>query len=171
MGFIRGFPPIARPDAQILILGSMPSRESLARQRYYAHPRNAFWPIMAELLAFSDADDTDDAYQQRTENLTRNGIALWDVLQACFRSGSLDSAIDDSSIVTNDFPDFFARQPMIERIFFNGAKAEALYLRHVFPAIGEPCSLLPLQRLPSTSPANAGMSREQKLDAWRIITE
>jgi hypoxanthine-DNA glycosylase len=166
MAHVRGFPPIARPDARILILGSMPSRESLARQQYYAHPRNAFWPVVTQLLGI-DAE----SYPERSAALARRGVALWDVLQACFRSGSLDSAIDDRSIVTNDFPAFFDAHPDIRRVFFNGAKAEAVYRRHVLPLLAEPAAALPLLRLPSTSPAHAGMSLAQKTTAWRAITE
>ena len=164
MSQIEGFPPIAQPDAVTLILGSMPSRESLARQQYYAHPRNAFWPILCELLGISATD-----YAQRTRLVAAREIAIWDVLQACFRPGSLDSAIDDTTIVTNDFRGFFTAHPLITRVFFNGAKAEALYRRHVRPLIGNESADMTLRRLPSTSPAHAGMSREQKLQAWQTL--
>jgi len=166
MAHVRGFPPIARPEARILILGSMPSRESLARQQYYAHPRNAFWPIVTQLLGLAGDD-----YAERTAALARRGVALWDVLQACFRSGSLDSAIDDRTIVTNDFPAFFSAHPRIRAVYFNGAKAESVYRRHVLPVLAAPAAGLPLSRLPSTSPANAGMSPRQKAAAWRVICD
>ena len=164
MAHVRGFPPISRPDARILILGSMPSRESLARQQYYAHPRNAFWPILTALLEINA-----DAYAERTAQVVRRGVAIWDVLQACYRSGSLDSAIDERSIVANDFPGFYRRHPRIRRVFFNGAKAESVYRRHVLPVLSGRAAGLPLQRLPSTSPAHAGMSLERKTAAWRDI--
>jgi len=163
---IRGFAPISRPEARILILGSMPSRESLAQQRYYAHPRNGFWPIMSALFKLQDQD-----YERRAQQLTRKGVAVWDVLKACFRSGSLDSAIDDRTIVTNDFQAFYAGHPAISRVFFNGAKAESVYLKHVLPGLGKTASAHRLQRLPSTSPAHAGVSLEQKTDAWRVILD
>jgi hypoxanthine-DNA glycosylase len=163
---IRGFPPIARPDARVLILGSMPSRESLAQQRYYAHPRNGFWPIISDLLELREPD-----YERRADQLSQKGVAVWDVLKACLRSGSLDSDIDDRTIVTNDFQDFYARHPLISWVYFNGAKAESVYLKHVLPGLGEPASGHDLLRLPSTSPAHAGMSLQQKTRAWRVIVE
>lgn len=166
MSYVHGFPPISRADARILILGSMPSRESLLRQRYYAHPRNGFWPIMAGLLEFDKGD-----YEKWILQVKHNGIAIWDVLQACYRSGSLDSAIDSSTIVTNDFREFFADHRHISRVFFNGAKAESVYLKHVLPGLHGPAAKLRLQRLPSTSPAHAAMSLEQKMKAWSIILE
>jgi len=166
MTFARGFPPVHREDARILILGSMPSRESLAQQRYYAHPRNAFWPIVTGLLEIPAED-----YPERCEGLRRRQVALWDVLQACFRSGSLDSAIDDSSIVTNDFAGFFEMHRAVRRVYFNGAKAESLYRKHVLPGLQGHAADLPLRRLPSTSPAHAGMSLQHKRNAWRVIVE
>lgn len=164
MPFIQGFPPISQVDAHTLILGSMPSRESLSQQRYYAHPRNSFWPIVCELLGMNSTD-----YAQRAELLKSSGMALWDVLQACFRNSSLDSDIDDSTIVTNDFESFFKKHKQIERVFFNGAKAESVYLRHVLPGLPDQFTRISLQRLPSTSPANAGMTVTQKRQAWRAI--
>ena len=164
MGRIEGFPPISRSDSRILILGSMPSRESLLQQRYYAHPRNGFWPIVCELFGENSPD-----YAQRTELLKSRGVAVWDVLQACFRSSSLDSDIDDSTIVTNDFAAFLQKHRQIDRVFFNGAKAESVYLRHVIPGLPTTCEHIKLQRLPSTSPANAGMTLAQKRHAWKAI--
>jgi TDG/mug DNA glycosylase family protein len=166
MARVRGFPPISRPDARILILGSMPSRESLARRQYYAHPRNAFWPILTDLLQIEAT-----AYEERVEQVKRRRVAIWDVLEACFRSGSLDSAIDDESLVANDFSAFYTGHPNIERVFFNGAKAEAVYRRRVLPTLSGTAAALPLQRLPSTSPAHAGMSLQRKKAAWRVLIE
>jgi hypoxanthine-DNA glycosylase len=166
MGQVRGFPPISRPDARILILGSMPSRESVARQQYYAHPRNGFWPILTALLGIEAS-----SYDERAAQVVRSGVAIWDVLQTCIRAGSLDSAIDDRSMVTNDFRAFFHGHPHIRRIYFNGAKAEAVYRKHVLPSLSGTVVSLPLQRLPSTSPAHAGMTMEQKLTAWRSLID
>ncbi len=164
MAHIQGFPPICRSDAHTLILGSMPSRESLARQKYYAHPRNSFWPIVTRLLDITATD-----YSNRALQITAGGIAIWDVLQACTRHSSLDSDIDDRSIVTNDFRTFYEEHPGITRVFFNGAKAESVYTRHVLPDLAVRQSEIKLQRLPSTSPAHAGMTADQKLEKWRAI--
>lgn len=160
----RSFPPIARPDARLLILGSMPGKVSLRDQQYYAHPQNAFWKITAEILGF----DATTPYADRATALQDHRIALWDVLQSCTRESSLDADIDPSTIVPNDFTRFFAKHPAIRRVCFNGAKAATLFARHVTPTL--PAALaLELFQLPSTSPANAGVSRAEKLRAWRVI--
>jgi TDG/mug DNA glycosylase family protein len=164
MSRIEGFPPLARSDARVLVLGSMPSRESLARQQYYAHPRNAFWPIMSRLFGLRET-----AYTARAAELTAHGVAVWDVLRTCTRPGSLDSAIDEASIVTNDFAAFFAAHPDIRRVFFNGAKAESVYLRRVLPSLAGAAAALPHHRLPSTSPAHAGLDLDAKTAAWRAL--
>src|SRR5690606_28486851 len=150
------------PGARVVVLGSMPGVASLRQQQYYAHPRNAFWPIAASVFGF----DARASYDARRDALVSAGVALWDVLQACERPGSLDANIDTASIVPNDFDAFFVAHPRIERVCFNGGKAAALYRRHVLPA-------LTLQRqlqyvdLPSTSPAHAAMSRQEKLALWQ----
>jgi len=166
MARVRGFPPISRPDARILILGSMPSRESLARRQYYAHPRNAFWPILTDLLEIEAT-----AYEERVEQVKRRRVAIWDVLKTCYRPGSLDSAIDERSLVTNDFRSFFDVHPFIRAAFFDGAKAESVYRKHVLPGLSGAADKLPLTRLPSTSPAHAGMTLEQKKAAWRVLLD
>jgi double-stranded uracil-DNA glycosylase len=76
---IQSFPPIADAQATRLILGSMPGAASLAAGQYYAHPQNAFWRIMGELLGFAP----NAPYADRVEALRRARIAVWDVLQFC----------------------------------------------------------------------------------------
>ena len=161
---LRSFPPIASRAARVLVLGSMPGAMSLRLQQYYAHPQNAFWKIMAELFGF----DATASYVARTVALIRNKVALWDVLAACTREGSLDSDIDDRSIVANDFAAFFKAHPHVQRVCFNGAKAEAVYRKHVLPHLTTKHAIDYL-RLPSTSPAHAGMRLADKLDAWRVV--
>ncbi len=166
MADVRSFPPIERKDARVLILGSMPGLESLKRKQYYAHPRNAFWPIMSSLYGLAAP-----GYRERARELAEKGVAVWDVLKACFRPGSLDADIDDSTIVVNDFQGFFDGHPAVDRVFFNGGKACSVYRRHVLPRLDPRCAALPLIRLPSTSPANAGMNLEQKSRAWRVVRD
>ncbi|MEX0729629.1 MAG: DNA-deoxyinosine glycosylase [Aquisalimonadaceae bacterium] len=165
MSRVYGFPPHARADAQILILGSMPGKASLRERKYYAHPRNAFWPIICTIL---DAP-MERSYEERVSSLLEHRIALWDVLKTCVRGSSLDSDIDEASIVPNDFEAFFARHPAIRRVCFNGAKAEAAFMRYVKPALPAVPAELAYFRLPSTSPANASFSFDQKLNAWRAV--
>jgi len=162
-----GFPYSAHSDAKVLILGSMPSRKSLAADQYYAHPQNSFWPIMGELFGF----DAGLEYEARLERLRESGIALWDVAHQCDRPGSLDSAIKLESVVANDFESFFKMHPHIRSVFFNGRKAEELYRRLVLPVLPEGLRETDLFLLPSTSPANAGMKRSQKLEVWKIVRQ
>ncbi|MDE1546317.1 DNA-deoxyinosine glycosylase [Dechloromonas agitata] len=160
---IRSFPPVAAPDARRLILGSMPGEASLSAGQYYAHPRNAFWRIMGDLLGAGPALP----YPARLARLTAAGIALWDVVADCERRGSLDAAIVRESVQANDFRHFFAEHPGIEQIFFNGTAAENLFRRHVLPRLdGVPREL---HRLPSTSPAHAARGYAEKLAAWSVI--
>lgn len=162
---IQSFDAVSRASANVLILGSMPGKASLTAQEYYAHPRNAFWMIMEQLFGISSSAP----YPQRLRQLTVKRVALWDVMQACRRKSSLDSDIVDASIVPNDFVSFFDAHPKIDRVYFNGAKAESSYRRHVSPlfASDDPVAYV---RLPSTSPAHAAMSLQQKIAAWKQIT-
>lgn len=162
MSDIESFPPLADSNARILILGSIPGVASLQAGQYYAHPRNQFWRILGDLLGFDYKAD----YASKSLALRNAGIAVWDVVKACHRSGSLDASIDKQSIVANDFAGFLESHPDIVRVFFNGATAEQTFLRLVQPSLT--CKLM-LQRLPSTSPAHAGLSYQQKLDCWRCL--
>ena len=163
MTTIHSFPPIISENAHTLILGSMPGIASLTAQAYYAHPRNAFWPIMGEL--FEAGPNLN--YEDRVGALRRHGIAVWDVMKLCTRTGSLDSAIVESSIEINDFATLLEHHPSINRIFFNGAKAANSYRRYAPTTVhtAEVTTAL----LPSTSPAHASMSFEAKLAAWAVV--
>jgi len=161
---IKSFPSVADRDARILILGSIPGVESLRQQQYYAHPRNAFWPIMGRLFGF----DASLTYADRLAQLRKNGVALWDVAHRCIRPGSLDSAIDHASVEPNDFVSFFQIHKEIHHICFNGRKAEELFRRMVSPHLA---TIPECHLLPSTSPAHAALDLEQKLARWRLITE
>jgi hypoxanthine-DNA glycosylase len=159
----RGFPPIARDDARVLILGSLPSRASLRAGEYYAHPRNAFWKIMQVIAGASGS------YASRCRSLQQMRIAVWDVLSCSVRPGSLDADIDMTSAVPNDFERFFAGHRDIRQVCFNGRKAEQMFGRYVQPVqeCGEPAFAL----LPSTSPAHASLTFAEKLEIWRGIIE
>lgn len=152
------FSPISHPTATVLILGTMPSEQSLAANQYYGHPRNAFWKIICNVLETPFTTD----YEERKNILLENRIALWDVLEACVREGSLDSAIEQE--VPNDFDSFLKAHPNIKYICFNGQKAAKYFKQYV--GVGDRYTLL---TLPSTSPANAGMSFEKKLMEWESI--
>lgn len=159
----QSFPPAARADAHILVLGSMPGVASLRAQQYYAHPRNLFWPFMSEIFGVPIAVD----YKARLARVHAHGIAIWDVLAACERPGSLDGHIVRDSEVANDFTGFFAQHPKLQRICLNGGKAAALFARHVLGPQPELRTRFEIVAVPSTSPANAGQSRAAKLAIWR----
>ena len=157
---LESFPPLVAPGARILILGNMPGAQSLAEQRYYAHPRNAFWRITGALFGF----DAAGPYPDRVAALTAAGVAVWDVLKFCRRPGSLDASVDPDSMVANDFGSFFGTYPTIDALYFNGAAAQKNYRRLV--TVDRPVNHT---LLPSTSPALA-VPFETKLVAWQSIT-
>lgn len=163
MTLVHGFPPLADPRAELLILGSMPGRASLQADQYYAHPRNAFWPILGRVLGFAPAAP----YAERCAHLCAGRVALWDVLEACVRPGSLDADIDEASIRPNDFATFFAAHARVRQVLFNGAMAEKSYRRHVMSGLPPAAAALPVRRMPSTSPAHAALSLEQKVAVWQ----
>ncbi|MDT8370874.1 MAG: DNA-deoxyinosine glycosylase [Gammaproteobacteria bacterium] len=159
------FTAIANDDAHILVLGSMPGVESLNQQRYYAHPRNAFWPIITTILEL----EAGLSYQQRCASLIANKIALWDVLQSCQRQGSLDSNIEPETIIVNNFTAFLQQHPALKVIVFNGAKAEQIFNKYVLPTLSENQLTITRKRLPSTSPAHAAISFQQKCVCWQQL--
>ena len=139
----------------------MPSAASLAKGEYYAHPRNAFWKIMSALVGANP----DAAYRDRVAALRESGIALWDVVAECERRGSLDSAIRNAR--QNDIAGFLAKHPGVRIVALNGGKARDIFHRDIFPQLPERRrNGLRIASLPSTSPANAGMTFAQKRAEW-----
>ncbi len=159
------FPAAAPADIRVLVLGSFPGKRSLEERQYYAHPRNVFWRIMGEMFHFDDTID----YQQRISTVNNCKIGLWDVLQSCRRDGSLDSKIETATIVINDFTGFFDCHPALRLIVFNGSKAETEFKKRVLPKQQEPGKHIDMIRMPSTSPAMATMSYQEKYKAWSAI--
>jgi TDG/mug DNA glycosylase family protein len=159
------FDPIAAPNATMLILGSMPGKQSLEANEYYAHTRNAFWRIMEVVLDFPTGLD----YPSRCLALIAARIALWDVLKTCIRDGSLDADIEPATIVPNDFAGFLHDHPAIDLICFNGATAEQIWKKHVAPALPHRYAGIRTWRLPSTSPAHAAQTLEMKTGLWRAV--
>lgn len=163
MDSLHCFPPLFSADTTVLILGSMPGKESLRLQQYYAHPRNHFWQIVMD---FCGSNPPPPQYDERCQILLANTIGLWDVIYSCSRVSSLDSDIKDASILPNDFAQIFANTPNLKALFFNGKKAESVFRKMVFPHFQTHLSTLSCVSLPSTSPANAGISYEQKKRIW-----
>lgn len=152
----RGFPPIAGNDARILILGSLPSERSIRDGEYYAHPQNAFWRIMRELVG------AEGTYEDRCATLIEARIAVWDVLHQSVRPGSMDADIQMETSEVNDFSGFFDSHKHVGTICFNGRKAEQMFMKFVKLEVSPR-----LVSLPSTSPAYASMPFTEKLAAWR----
>lgn len=157
---LTGLPPLVGAAPRVLVLGSMPGAASLAAGQYYAHPRNAFWPIAGAALGF----DPTGAYEERTAALLDAGIALWDVIGACRRRGSLDAAIDPVSIRINPIGALLLDRPSIARVLTNGGLASRLFARHLAAALPRPVEI---RAMPSTSPANASWSHARKHAAWQ----
>lgn len=159
MAPLNGFPPLLSRDIHTMILGSFPSRESLAARQYYAHPRNQFWKLLSAVL---EEDLLSLPYEKRLQRMLVYGIGLWDVITMCDRIGSLDSRIRNA--VPNDFRFLKEACPHLEKICFNGKVAGAYAPR--LEAAGYRTILLP-----SSSPAYASRSFEDKLVLWRKILD
>jgi hypoxanthine-DNA glycosylase len=156
---LRGLAPVAGPGTRLLLLGSFPSEASLAAGRYYAHPRNQFWPLLSELFG---VDLRALPYEARLREVEGLGLGIWDVYAACEREGSLDSSIRQAR--PNALAELVAGLPELRGIAHNGGEsARSLRItRGLAPRVW---------RLPSSSPANASWSFERKLAAWREVFE
>jgi hypoxanthine-DNA glycosylase len=154
-GGLTGLAPVIAANTRILILGSFPGAASLAAQQYYAHPRNQLWPILSMLTG---EELTALPYPERLPRLLAHGLGLWDVLGACERKGSLDSAIRNAA--ANDFERLRDLCPALETVGFNGQTSGKFAPE--FAAAGYRTLVLP-----STSPAHASISFAQKLEQWR----
>lgn len=152
---LRGFPPVYRADARVLILGSLPGAQSLALQRYYGNPRNQFWELFGSVL---DTNLAAMDYEHRLACLIDRGIALWDVVAAGNRKGSLDTALRIAE--RSNLAGLIAKLPALRAIAFNGQLAAQ--------QAEDPGAKLEILRLPSSSPANT-TSLALKQAKWNEI--
>lgn len=153
----RGLPPVTGPHPSLLILGSFTGVMSLERGEYYGNPKNRFWAVMERLFAVPASLP----YPERTLRLTQEGIALWDVVAGCSRPGSADSRI--RSPVPNDIAGFVRAHPSVRLVALNGSTAGRLYYR-----LAE-VPVIPSVALPSTSPAHAAVTFEEKVHRWEVV--
>jgi hypoxanthine-DNA glycosylase len=153
----QGFPPVINADIVTLLLGSFPSAASLQQVQYYAHPRNQFWRLVGAVIGEPLAKME---YSQRLQTLLEHRIGLWDVISACHRPGSLDADIRQAS--HNDFIQVIGLAKGLRRVCFNGKTAGRQ--APLFRSWGYETLVLP-----SSSPAHAALSYEEKLKAWRKI--
>lgn len=156
---LLGFPPVLDQRIDTLILGSFPSKASLAAGQYYAHPQNQFWRILGALLGEPLAEMR---YEKRLPRLLAHRIGIWDVLGACDREGSLDSDIRNH--VANDFARLRRLAPRLRGVIFNGGTAGGFAPE--FRTAGYLTAVAP-----STSPAHAARSLAQKRALWRRALE
>lgn len=158
---LTSFQPLVNHQTKVLILGSMPGRESLNRQEYYANKNNHFWPLMEELFEI----DRTLAYEQKLNSILAQGIGLWDVLASCVREGSLDSNIRQG--IANDFEKLFQNYPNIDCVLFNGSKAWEIFRKEIgFSA----CNGITFRKMPSTSPANT-RGYDWKRKEWSFVKD
>jgi len=154
--------PIVDSATKVLIVGSMPGRQSLEKQQYYGNPRNHFWPIIGELLEIAIPNE----YTERIALLKNNAIGLWDTIATCEREGSLDAAIRNEK--PNDFQTLFEQYPNIQLVLFNGAKAFEVFKKHIGLELLDGRAY---KKMPSTSPIPGKNIKTftEKLEDWRII--
>ncbi|MFB5660299.1 DNA-deoxyinosine glycosylase [Alteribacillus sp. HJP-4] len=161
---IYSFEPVIAEGARVLVLGSMPGKQSLQKQQYYANPRNQFWEIIFTLFNKEDPGE----YEDRKAFLKARGIALWDSIYSCERSGSLDSSIKYEE--PNDITGLLKKYHTIQCIAFNGGKSFTSFQKY-HNLHGLPDKTL--EKLPSTSPVPGKYIKnlEEKIEDWKVIKE
>ena len=154
---IHTIEPVSNSDSRVLILGSFPSVKSREQQFFYGHPQNRFWRVVAGVFDCPVPQNV----PEKKALLLGHGIAVWDVIASCTISGSSDASIRD--VVPNDISGILEAAD-IRKIYANGAKSYELYQKYIYPQTKRE-----IEKLPSTSPANAAFSYERLLEAWKII--
>lgn len=153
------FDPVFDSESRILVLGTMPSPKSRELGFYYSHPRNRFWPVLAEIFG----EEIPKTPEEKTDFCLRHKIALWDVLKECDIEGASDSSIKNA--VPNDMSIIFEKAP-IKAVFTTGTTAAKLYKKFI-----EAETKIPAITLPSTSPANAKVKFEELVEEYKIVLE
>ena len=165
---VSSFPPQVGADCRVLVLGTVPSVQSLALQQSYGHAQNLFWQFMGEMFSAH----RELPYAERVARLHARGVGIWDVYRSVERPGSLDSSIVRSSEVPNEIATLLRENASIRAIALNGGRATAGFRRHIAPTLvdirrdGRPIDII---ELPSTSPANASIPRAEKFRRWQAL--
>ena len=157
-------PPIVDNQTRVLVVGSMPGKQSLDKQQYYGNARNHFWPIIGELFQ----TDIPDNYEERITLLRSKKIGLWDSIASCEREGSLDATIRNE--VPNDFVTLFQTYPNIQLVLFNGGKSFDVFKKHVGLEVLRHRAY---EKMPSTSPIPGKniKSFDEKVATWRLLLD
>ena len=156
----HAFGPVYDGRSRLLILGTMPSPQSILHGFYYSHPQNRFWPLMSALLK----EPMPQTPEEKRELVLRHGVALWDVLASCEIRGASDASIRNP--VPNQFEEMLRVAP-IARIYTTGKTAYNLFQKLVAPRLGREAIYLP-----STSPANQALFPWPALmAAWRELLQ
>lgn len=157
-------PPIVDGKTKVLILGSMPGKQSLEKQQYYGNQRNHFWPIIGKLLAIDIPED----YNERIALLRKHCIGLWDSIESCEREGSLDATIKNE--VPNNFSELFKKYPQIQLVLFNGGKSFDVFKRHIGLQVLDGRAY---KKMPSTSPIPGKNIKtfDEKVEIWSILLD
>lgn len=156
----HGFGPVYNSESRILILGSFPSVKSREQAFFYGHPRNRFWKVLAAVLK----EEEPQTVEEKKAMLFRRGVAVYDVIEQCSIIGSSDSSIKD--VVPADLGKIVG-ESQIQKVYTNGKTAGKLYKKYQDKEMN-----LPMEELPSTSPANAAYSLEKLTEIWsRAIME
>lgn len=184
---LSSFSAICSTNTRTVILGTMPGKASLQAHEYYAHKRNALWPIVIAHITNTPVDlllHGQYSYEEKTTLLQDAGFGLWDVLAECERPGSLDSAIKKDSIVVNDFALLFSNCPNLTKLIFNGKTAASLFYKYVKPQLQQQGAVvnetsiitanaktITLWTMPSTSPAMASLDLHAKHTQWKVALD
>jgi G:T/U mismatch-specific DNA glycosylase len=156
---ISCFSPIVDKDTTRMVVGTMPSVDSLRFSEYYGNPRNQFWKI---LFSVFEGGRIPADYEDKVATAKSHGVGLWDILASCKREGSLDSNIKDESL--NDFPTLLKDHPNIKMLIFNGQNSYKYFLKAYEQLPG-----IEYKVMPSTSPANAMKNFDAKLKEWEEV--
>lgn len=151
------FEPVYNKESEILVLGSFPSVKSRENQFYYGNPQNRFWKVIAAITK----SRLPVTVEEKKKMLFEHHIAVWDVIQSCSIIGSSDSSI--RNVVVNDFSELL-KTANIRKIYANGGKAYELYRKYAYKQTGRE-----IEKLPSTSPANASYQMERLCQEWKRI--
>ena len=160
----HSFSAVCDANTKLLILGSLPGKKSIAEQQYYAHPRNALWPIICSWMQMP----VSLSYQERLRAALKRGLGFWDVVAEAERPGSLDSNIASSTVQYNSIDQLIQSSPNLKGIILNGGAAMTLFRRAGFDRFASERDVDFFQ-LPSTSPANASMTLYEKRVAWHSV--